>query len=172
MRIMLSGRLQFRSEKMELRRYNSSDLKEITELFYDTVHTVNAADYTEEQLSAWASGEVDAEAWDRSFREHVTYVAVERDEEKDGAGKLAGFADMDRSGYLDRLYVHKDCQRRGVASALCGRLEREVDADRYTTHASITARPFFEKRGYKVLREQQVERKGVKLTNYVMEKER
>ena len=59
MRIMLSGRLQFRSEKMELRRYNSSDLKEITELFYDTVHTVNAADYTEEQLSAWASGEVD-----------------------------------------------------------------------------------------------------------------
>ena len=37
-----------------------------------------------------------------------------------------------------------------------------------TTHASITARPFFEKRGYHVVKEQQVERRGVVLINYVM----
>ena len=41
-----------------------------------------------------------------------------------------------------------------------------------TTHASITARPFFEKRGYRVVKEQQVERHGVLLTNFVMEKPR
>ena len=40
------------------------------------------------------------------------------------------------------------------------------------THASITARPFFEKRGYQVLRAQQVERRGILLTNYIMEKTR
>lgn len=28
-----------------------------------------------------------------------------------------GFADMDADGYLDRLYVHKDYQGRGVAAA-------------------------------------------------------
>ena len=39
-----------------------------------------------------------------------------------------------------------------------------------TTHASITARSFFEKQGYRVIREQQVERKGLLLTNFVMEK--
>ena len=39
-------------------------------------------------------------------------------------------------------------------------------------HASITARPFFEKRGYRVIKEQKVERQGVLLTNFVMEKER
>ena len=38
------------------------------------------------------------------------------------------------------------------------------------THASVTARPFFERREYAVRKEQQVERKGVLLTNYIMDK--
>ena len=77
---------------------------------------------------------------------------------------------MDSKGYLDRLYVHKDYQRQGVATAICDELERAVKAGKYTTHASITARPFFQKRGYRVVREQQVERCGILLTNFVMEK--
>lgn len=44
---------------MEIRRYQQSDCKEITELFYNTIHTVNAQDYTEEQLNVWATGKVD-----------------------------------------------------------------------------------------------------------------
>lgn len=39
-----------------------------------------------------------------------------------------------------------------------------------TVHASLTARAFFEKRGYKVLERRRVERKGVELTNFLMEK--
>ena len=85
-------------------------------------------------------------------------------------GKIVGFGDMDETGYLDRLYVHKDYQRRGVATAICDALEQRTKAAEFTTHASITARPFFEKRGYTVAREQQVERRGVWLTNFVMKK--
>ena len=132
-------------------------------LFYDTVHEVTAADYTKEQLDAWAGGKVDTAAWNRSFLEHDTFVAEEN-------GVIVGFADMDAAGYLDRLYVHKDYQKKGIASALCDRLEENCAAAYFTTHASITARPFFEKRGYRVMKEQQVVRKGVKLTNYVMKK--
>ena len=62
----------------------------------------------------------------------------------------------------------KDCQGRGVASALCGALEGAFPVPRITTCASITARGFFEKRGYRVILEQQVERRGVLLTNYQM----
>lgn len=62
---------------MRIREYRPEDCRSITALFYDTVHTVNAADYTEEQLDAWADGNVDMQAWDRSFRSHTTYVAVE-----------------------------------------------------------------------------------------------
>ncbi len=80
---------------MLVREYQISDCKEITKLFYNTVHTVNAKDYTKEQFK----GDI-------------------------------------------------------------------------TTHASITAKPFFEKRGYKIVREQQVERQGIFLTNFCMEKNR
>ena len=69
------------------------------------------------------------------------------------------------------LYVHKDYQRKGVASAICNKLEQRVQGKIFT-HASITARPFFENRGYKVIKEQQVERQGVFLRNFVMEKYR
>ena len=58
----------------------------------------------------------------------------------------------------------------GIATAVCDELERSVNAPKYITHASVTARGFFEKRGYRVVRKQQVERKGVFLTNYVMER--
>ena len=56
----------------------------------------------------------------------------------------------------------------GIATALCDRLE--AGFSRVTTYASITARPFFMKRGYRALRENIVERGGVKLKNYLMEK--
>ncbi|HIY63428.1 MAG TPA: GNAT family N-acetyltransferase [Candidatus Mediterraneibacter stercoripullorum] len=159
---------------MEIRPYKTEDIQEIAELFYQTVHTVNAADYTNKQLDAWTDGNIDLAAWDRSFQAHMTLVAVitqsEAEDKKDASEQIAGFADMNSTGYMDRLYVHKDFQHCGIASALCDRLEEAVDADQITTHASITAKPFFEKRGYRVIREQQVERKGILLTNYVMEK--
>ena len=150
---------------MILRDYKQSDCAEVAQLFYDTVHTVNAGDYSREQLDAWATGKVDLEAWNESFQAHHTVVA-----ELDGI--IVGFGDMDETGYLDRLYVHKDHQRQGVAAAICDALEQNAKASEFTTHASITARPFFEKRRYVVVKEQQVERRGVWLTNYVMKKER
>ena len=94
------------------------------------------------------------------------------EETGDDGKRIVGFGDIDSTGYLDRLYVRKDRQRRGIASAICGELENAADAAKITTHASITARPFFQKRGYRVVREQQVERGGILLTNYVMEKYR
>ena len=148
---------------MEIRKYRSGDCIALAELFDHTVHTVNAADYTAEQLDAWSPGEVDLSRWDQSFQEHHTLLAVEGE-------MVLGFGDMAPGGYLDRLYVHADYQGRGVATAICEALERPVRG-KIVTHASVTAKPFFEKRGYRIVREQQVERRGVLLTNYVMEKD-
>ena len=148
---------------MILRRYSASDINEIAELFYQTVHTVNRADYTEEQLSVWATGNIDLDEWNRSFLEHYTIVAVSGNE-------IVGFGDIDSSGYLDRLYVHKNHQGEGIATAICDALEGAVSGKKFTTHASITAKPFFKRRGYHVVRRQEVIRGGIPLTNYVMEK--
>ncbi|MCI9486344.1 MAG: GNAT family N-acetyltransferase [Lachnospiraceae bacterium] len=149
---------------MQIRTYRSSDCEETAELFYDTVHTVNARDYSKEQLDVWAAGNMDLDRWDQSFSEHESVVAVD-------GGRIVGFGDIDAAGYLDRLYVHRDHQGKGIATAICNELERAVGVDEIVTHASITARGFFEKRGYKLVKEQQVERRGIFLTNFVMTKE-
>lgn len=146
---------------MRLRAYESADCGALVELFHQTVHAVNAADYTPEQLDAWASDELDLAAWERSLSEHHTVVAVE-------GAEIVGFGDMDASGYLDRLFVSKDHQREGIASAICDELERGAAAATITTRAAITALPFFERRGYVVVAKRQVIRGGIALTCYDM----
>lgn len=148
---------------MFIRRYETSDCKELVKLFYNTVHFINAKDYTKEQLNVWATGSVDLEKWNQSLLSHFSVVAVED-------GIIVGFGDIDRTGYLDRLYVHKDYQSQGIATAICDKLEYIFDVEKITTDASITAKPFFEKRGYKVIKKQNVEKDGVLLQNYVMQK--
>ena len=148
---------------MILRPYRPEDLPEIAALFYDTVHSVNARDYSPLQLWAWATGYVDLAAWDRRYRESETLIAEIFD-------KIIGFGNMEPEGYLDMLYVHRDFQHRGVASAICDALEGAHPGVIFTTHASVTARPFFERRGYLVVRRQTILRRGVELTNFVMEK--
>ncbi len=145
---------------MIIREYQTTDCKELTELFYNTVHTVNAKDYTKEQLDAWATGQVDLEKWNQSLQEHFSVVAVD-------AGIIIGFGDIDKTGYLNRLFVHSDYQGKGVATVICNQLEAAVQGN-IITHASITAKPFFEKRGYKVIKEQKVERQKTFLTNFIM----
>ena len=151
---------------MKLRKYKSGDCNTLAELFFNTVHTVNAKDYTKPQLAVWATGNIDLMTWDKSFLEHYTIIAEEN-------GTIVGFGDMDDSGYLDRLYVHKDYQGQGVATAIVSELERNAVAigiTNFSTHGSITAKPFFEKCGYHVVRENTVFRGDVKLTNFIMAK--
>lgn len=148
---------------MRLRAYEPADCEQLAELFYQTVHCVNAKDYTEEQLNAWATGKVNLQEWNHSFLKHKTIVAMEND-------TIIGFGDIDEAGYLDRLFVHKDYQGKRTASAICDVLERFVSGKCITTHASITAKLFFENRGYRVVKKQTVIRHGMKLINYLMEK--
>ncbi|MBE6968949.1 MAG: GNAT family N-acetyltransferase [Ruminococcaceae bacterium] len=148
---------------MDIRRYKAEDCALLAELFYETVHCVNSADYTAEQLDAWANGSVDLTEWNRSFLLHHTLVARME-------GQFVGFGDIDCSGYLDRLFVHKDYQRCGIGTALCDALELAAGSEQITVHASITARDFFKNRGYRTIGEQRVVRNGVSLLNYVMVK--
>ena len=148
---------------MILRRYRSADCEEMAKLFYDTVHEVNIRDYTAEQVNAWADGNIDLAAWDKSFTEHYTVVAEEN-------GVIVGFGDITEGGYLERLYVHKDYQRKGISTAICDALESYPDTDELTVHASITAKPFFISRGYSVVKEQEVVRREVVLKNFFMKK--
>ena len=127
---------------MFVRGYQMSDCKEITELFYNTVHTINAKDYTKEQLDVWATGQADLEKWNQSLQEHYSIVAIDNK-------IIVGFGDIDKDGYLDRLFVHSNYQGKGVATAICNQLEQAVDG-KITTYASITANHFLKNEGIKL----------------------
>ncbi|MDQ0087831.1 putative acetyltransferase [Paenibacillus anaericanus] len=152
---------------MKIRKFQDSDITQIVTLFYETVHSVNKQDYSQEQLDAWAPHDekpIRLQTWSDSMRHNITYVVENND-------IIVGFADLIPDGHLDRLYVHKDFQGQGIASTLVNKLESEatdlglveINAD-----ASISARPFFEKHGYRVLHSQTVERNGVTLNNFKM----
>lgn len=147
---------------MIIRTYQSSDLKILVKLFYDTVHFVNSKDYSKMQVDVWASKTLDLVKWDQSLKEHYSLVALID-------GKIVGFGDIDQTGYLDRLYVHYQYQGKGIAKAICSQLEKSVNG-KITVHASITAKGFFEHRGYQVIKKQEVKRQEISLVNYVMEK--
>lgn len=143
-----------------IRKYRESDCEKTAELFYHTVHTINKKDYTETQLNAWAPKKMDLARWNQSFQETYSLVAVR-------GGILVGFGNIDDTGYLDHLFVHKDYQRMGIATQLCDRLEQRVQG-RIEVHASMTAKPFFEARGYQTVKKQQVECRGIVFLNYRM----
>ena len=147
---------------MLIRVYNPDDIEATAQLFRDTIREVCKDDYTLGQLRAWVSGCDDLGAWNASLLANGALVAEED-------GRIIGFGDIDENGYLDRLFVHKDHQGKGIGTALCYALEA-LTPNGVSTHASITARPFFEARGYVVVSENVVARDGETLTNYLMMK--
>ena len=78
---------------MFLRMYHTSDCEFLAELFYQTVHNVNAKDYTKEQLDVWATGNVNLNEWNQSFLEHFTIVAVKNE-------IIVGFGDIDKNEFF------------------------------------------------------------------------
>ena len=95
-----------------------------------------------EQLDVWATGQADLEKWNQSLQEHYSIVAIDNK-------IIVGFGDIDKDGYLDRLFVHSNYQGKGVATAICNQLEQAVDG-KITTYASITAKPFLKNEGIKL----------------------
>ncbi|MDE7082338.1 MAG: GNAT family N-acetyltransferase [Clostridia bacterium] len=144
---------------MEIRRYKNNDCETISHLFYETVHSVNANDYKIEQISAWASNADSLKSKHNDLLKQYTLIAEIN-------GIIVGFGSINNSGYLDLLFVHKDYQKQGIATTLCNELEKGFSVIK--TYASITAKPFFENRGYSVIKAQEVERYGIKLKNYEM----
>lgn len=151
---------------MKLRSYLSSDLEALKALFSETILKVNFGDYSKEQVEKWASrGKLFTD--ERFSRNHTIVVLSE-------TGEIAGFGMMDETAYFDLLYVSKDFQGQGVATAIAEdflEYAKSLNAEKISTHASITARPFFEKMGYRVVSPNEVFIDGVKFLNYLMEKE-
>lgn len=148
-----------------IRRYQVEDCQKMVDLFFDTVHAVNSKDYSNQQITVWAKDNIDVESWNKDFIKLYTLVAFMND-------ALVGFANIDiDAGFLDKLYVHKDYQRMGIATMLCDKLERVITVSTCSTYASISAVPFFLSRGYRKIRANRVVKDGISLINFYMERD-
>jgi putative acetyltransferase len=148
------------------RKGQLDDLTEMQKLFVDTITTICKTDYDSDQIKAWTSGIDNKQRWDDILTKQFVLVTQHAD-------KIVGFATLANRNYIDLFFVHKDHQRQGIAQRLLDDIETEARRLKQTTltsDVSKTARPFFEKNDFKVLTEQNVKIKNVKLTNYKMTK--
>ena len=147
--------------------YGQADAADTLAIFLAAVTETAAADYSPEQIQAWARPEArDLPTWHASMQEGNSYAATE-----DGAP--AGFSDVNTAGYIDMMFVAPRYQRHGVARQLIERVEvhaRQAQLTELIADVSITARPFFERHDFTVEVEQHSVMGGVSLTNYKMKK--
>ncbi len=147
--------------------YNEDMLEEMMELFYNTIHVVCAKDYTRRQLNRWAPLHPDVTAWKQRLNKNVCKVAVIEN-------VVVGFSELTEDAHVDCMYVHKDYQRKNIARILLKELQQIAEERNYevlTTEASITAKPFFEKLGFRVMQIRKKLYNGKEFTNYKMIKQ-
>lgn len=153
--------------KLCIREMHPEEISQTLSLFSHTVRTVNSKDYDSKQIEAWVDPQRTLAQWQKSFDQKKTVVAVL-------SSQIIGFADMDKMGYLDRLYVDASYIGAGVGRKLVEYLEGWAKAQGISTletHASITAKPFFKHLGYQVIKKQTVICRGVAMENFVMIKQ-
>lgn len=160
------GAIACRDGEWDAVALSGDELESAVALFRDVVHSVNLRDYTQAQVDAWAPRGDSARSAVVSRLSEQFVVGVR------AGGLLVGFGSFDGGG-IDMLYVREDYLRQGIASCILRRLEAKALAagvDVMRADVSLTAMPFFERRGYRVVQRQVVKRRGVFLENAQMEK--
>lgn len=151
---------------IKIREFRDGDEAALHKVFYSAVHEVASADYTSEQLRAWAPADMDLEPWYSRVRKNKPFVAV-----KDG--KIAGFADVQDDGYIDQFFVSGRTPRCGIGGALMRHLIQlavEKGLSQLTSNVSRTAESFFCHFGFEVVERRLPVRQGVTLPNAFMRK--
>jgi putative acetyltransferase len=152
----------------KIRHAVEEDVGRITQLFFDTIQNINIKDYSQEEIDDWSSWKSDTGQWLSRIQEQYFVLAEVN-------SFIVGFSSLAKDGYLDLLFVHKDYQGQGIASALLTETEhwaREQNNDFIYSDVSITAKGFFEKRGFVVERQQLKKSKQKELVNFRMIKNR
>ncbi|WPO80648.1 GNAT family N-acetyltransferase [Flavobacterium sp. KACC 22761] len=152
---------------MFLKKATIADLPEMQELFVQTIQSVCKNDYNPDQIEAWISGVKLTQRWIDVIEKQLVLLAIIEN-------KIVGFGTLKDGNYIDFFFIHKDFQRKGIANKILTELELEAKKQHSKTiisDVSITAKPFFEKKGFVVKAEQKNIVKDVEIINYKMEKE-
>ena len=150
-----------------IRSFRSGDEPALRAVFHASVHGLACRHYSPAQRAAWAPLDHDAALWAERMQALQPWVA------EASGGAMAGFADLQPSGYIDMFFVAPTFARQGVGHALMAHLHAlavQQGQPRLWAHVSLAAEPFFAAQGFAVEARQQVERAGQVLRNARMAK--
>lgn len=145
---------------MLIREYRDGDFSTLCQIFQRAVRETASQHYSPAQVNAWA--QVDEARWRQKMADSLVLVVTVDD-------VPVGFVTAVEL-YIDLLFVDPSYSRRGIASALLKALFARLPTGTLTVEASITARACFERLGFVVVAEQEVEVRGERFVNYRMEK--
>lgn len=146
--------------------YYSGQYKDVANVFYDAVHNLAKTAYSQEQLDAWAPKPLNYAYWRQRCEWKRPFVCLLQ-------GKVVGFIELDTDGHIDCHYVHSAFAGRGVGAGLLSKVLEVADGmglEKLYVEASHLAKGLYEKFGFVVVRENVVERRGVRMRNWGMER--
>ena len=152
---------------MKIFEYNPKYSIQVTDLFYDTIHVISSADYTQEEIDIWAPTPINYEKWAQRLLKKQPLLVFSNNE-------LVGFGELEIDGRIDCFYVHKQYQRKGVGRFLMENIENKAKKKgikKLHAKVSITAKPFFSAMGFISLKPNLAIKGKFMLKNYLMEKE-
>lgn len=150
-----------------LRPAQIRNIQALQALYKSTIEQSCINDYTDEQIRVWAASALNDERWKKRIEGQYFLVAIIDNE-------IVGFASLENQNYIDMMYVHHHHLRKGIAGLLMDALEdeaRKYQVKELHSNVSKTARPFFERRGFEVVKENWVKLNGVSINNYKMVKQ-
>lgn len=151
---------------LHIRSFVEGDEAALRDVFYSSIHQVACADYTREQLAAWAPADYDEHEWIARMRGIAPFIA-----EMDG--RIAGYADLQADGYIDHFFVAGNAGGKGVGGALMRHIHEMAAARGIAelfSHVSLTAQPFFTHYGFEAVERRMPVVRGVALANALMRK--
>lgn len=149
---------------IQIRCFEEGDELALRHVFYSAIHQLAQADYSPEQLAAWAPAHYDEQAWRARMRGINPYVA-----EVDG--RIVAYADLQPDGYIDHFFVAGSAGGAGVGGALMRHIyavAEETGIAELRAHVSLTAQPFFKYFRFELLEHRMPVVRGIPLANALM----
>ena len=153
--------------RRQIRKYRPSDAPSLARIFRDAVRKTGLRCYSAAQVAAWASRAATPDEVNARCTDGRTVFVVEID------GRPESFIDLQENGHIDMMFCAPEYTGQGLAAQLFAILEQEArrrGLARLHVEASEVAKPFFERRGFTLVRRNDFMIEGVAIHNYHMEK--
>ncbi len=150
---------------MTVVEYDVEMVPDLWSVYFTSIRMVCSRDYSMEQIEAWAPESLSLNVFREKMDKINPFVAI-------SGGKVVGYSDLQVDGLIDHFYVHGECQGQGVGAELMKAiLSKGANYPRLYSHVSHTAKPFYLKHGFSMVKTRKEQVGSVCIENNLMVKE-